>query len=448
VGRRSRIWILVSVVVALVGLGACGSDGGQALAPIPGEGIVAPPRRPVIVDPLPNGWSVREVKDGQALPTGAPTGLQTLYLGPGSTLEHGPALAIASLGTEFGEGLCSRDPQDSDVRFDPKSAYGFRYEEGNLISFEGERFAGSEEWGFVLGRDLDEATVRRAAKGAEFTTDAPARIASRALPPGFEQHARAPVVPNAAFGEVIELSGPDDTWLQVGAFDGDEASNALARFWGATISDTTCDDGYSRATAGVDETNVLLRGTAPKSVVQQVIAALRPTDAEGLDAFARSVASAPASSFISGCVGADPVIDGTRDRVRWIIGIQRRPDGGGMTCTAFVVDGHPEGSIASSTATGDAAPSSNGVQVLANGAGGLSVGSGQIVAGTVPSSARRVVITDGHDTTEATLVTAQGLHWFGGMLLSPTNAAPGIASLTVTAYDAAGTEIGRYRSPG
>jgi hypothetical protein len=448
VGRSGAAPIAIGLAIALVGLGACGSDGGRARAPIPGEGTIAMPRRPVIVDPLPSGWSVREVKTSPALPTE----MQTVYLAPGSTLEHGPALAIAALGTEFGEGLCSREPEDSDVRFDPRSAYGFRYHDGNLISFDGERFAGSEEWGFVLGRDLDEPTVRRAAKAARFPVDAPAHILASGLPPGFQQHARAPVVPNAAFGQVIELTAADgggDGWLQIGTYDGDAASDALARFWGATIAEMTCDEGYSRSTASVGETNVLLRGTAPRSVVDRVIAALQPTDEEGLAAFAGSVAAAPASSFISGCDGADPVIDGTRDRVRWIIGIQRRADGGGLMCQAFVVDGHPEGVLASSVASGGAAPDPDRVNVLANGAGGLSVGSGQVIAGTVPLAARRVVITDGHDTTDATLVETEatpGVRWFAGMLLSPSNVAPGIASLTVTAFDAAGAEIGRYRT--
>jgi hypothetical protein len=31
--------------------------------------------------------------------------------------------------------------------------------------------------------------------------------------------------------------------------------------------------------------------------------------------------------------------------------------------------------------------------------------------------------------------------------MSPSGVAPGISSLSVTAYDAAGTEIGRYQSP-
>jgi hypothetical protein len=438
---------VVGLLVALLGLAACGSDDGRSVAPIRGDGTIAMPRRPVVVDPLPAGWSVREVKRSPQLPTA----MQTVYLGPDSTLEHGTAIAIAALGVEFGEGLCSRDPQDSEVRFDPKSAYtAFRFEDGNLISFEGERDADSEASGMVLGRDLDEPTLRRVAQAADFATDTP-RIPEGALPDGFEQYVRAPVMPNAAFGQVIELTGPGgggDGWLEVGAYDGDAASHAVARFWGDTVVRAKCDDNYSRAFATVDGTNVLLRGTAPKPVMDQIAANLRSTDAAGLAAFSGSVADAPPTSFLSGCQNADPVIDGTRDGVRWIVGVDRRSGSSQLFCTAYVVDGHPEGVV---TSSGGAAPASGGVNLLVNGGATLSVGGAQIVGGTVPRSTRRVVITDGHDTTDAVLVDvdpAPAPRWFAGMLHSSSSVAPGISSLTVIAYDAAGTEIGRSPSTG
>jgi hypothetical protein len=447
VGGSGRVGIVVAAVVALLGLGACGSDGGRALAPIPSEGTIAMPTRPVIVDPLPEGWSVREVKSSPQLPIA----MQTVYLGPDSTLQHGPAIAIAALGVEFGEGLCSRDPQDSEVRFDPKSSYtAFRFEDGNLISFEGERDTDSEERGTVLGRDLDEPTLRRVAQAADFATDTP-RIPEGALPDGFEQYVRAPVMPNAAFGQVIELTGPgggDDGWLEVGAYDGDAASDALARFWGETVVRAKCDD-FARVFTTVDGTNVLLRGTAPKAAMEQVAAKLRTTDAAGLAKFSGSVADAPPTSFLSGCQDADPVIDGTRDGVRWIVGVDRTSGSSQLFCTAYVVNGHPEGSVASSS--GGPATGSGDVTVLVNGGGTLSVGAAQLVGGTVPRATKRVVITDGQDTTDATLVDpdpAPAPRWYAGMLRSASAVAPGISTLTVVAYDAAGTEIGRYQSPG
>jgi hypothetical protein len=447
VGGSGRVVLamVMAVAVGVVGLGACGSDDGRALAPIPGKGTVAMPRRPVIVDPLPAGWSVREVKTSNALPTE----MQTVYLGPGSTLEHGPALAIAALGTEFGEGLCAPGHESTDVRFDPKAHPALRYEGRNLISFNGERIAGSELWGFVLGRDLDEETVQRGAKGAEFPADGPARIAASALPAGFEQFARAPVTPNAAFGQVIELTGPDgQSFVEIGAYDGDAASDAVARFWADTVVRGRCDDRYSRSYATVDGTNVLMRGTAPTSIVQRITAALRSSDPAGLAKFSGSVAGAPASSFLSGCQDADPVIDGTRDGVRWIVGVDRTSGSSRLFCTAYVVNGHPESGVTSSSA--GPVTASGPVAVLVSGGGTLSVGGVQLVGGTVPRSTSRVVITDGHDSTEATLVDTEstpGLRWFGGMLLSASKVAPGISSLTVTAYDASGTEIGRSQSP-
>jgi hypothetical protein len=372
-----------------------------------------------------------------------------VYLPPGSTLEHGPALAIAALGTEFGEGLCSRDPEDTDVRFDPESAYtASRYEDGNLISFHGERIADSELLGFVLGRDLDAATVHRAARAADFA-EASARLPRSALPDGFEQYVRAPVTPNAAFGQVIELSGPDgQSFIAIGAYDGDSASDALAQFWGHTVVRAKCEN-YSRTFTTVDGTNVIVQGTAPRSVLDQVATNLETTDAAGLAKFSGRVTDAPPQSFLSGCQNADPVIEGTRDGVRWIVGVDRSSGSSQLFCTAYVVNGHPEGSVASSS--GGPAIGSGDVTVLVNGGGTLSVGAAQVVGGTVPRTTERVVITDGQDTTDATLVDpdpAPAPRWYAGMLRSASAVAPGISTLTVVAYDAAGSEVGRYQSPG
>jgi hypothetical protein len=437
---------LVVGVVALVGLVACGDDGGRARTPIPGDGTVAMPRRPVIVDPLPAGWSVREVKSSPQLPTE----MQTVYVGPDSTLEAGPAIAVAALGTEFGEGLCPRNGEPTDVRFAPKAAStANRYHFRNLISFEGERDTGSEEYGMVLGRDLDEPTVRRAALGAAFRPDAPASISPGALPDGFEQFVRAPVVPNAAFGEVIELTGPDgQSFVEIGAYDGDSASDALSRFWAATVVPATCPDITStHAFKTVDGTNVYLRASVRQSIVDEIAADLRSSDAAGLAKFSGPVADAPPTSFLSGCRHADPVIDGTRDGVRWIVAVDRSSGSSPSFCTAYVVNGHPEGVV---TSSGARATASSGVTILVNGGGTLSVGSAQIVGGTAPSATKRVVITDGHDTIDAVVVGADPApapRWFAGMLRSPSAAAPGISPLTVIAYDAAGTEISRSQSP-
>ena len=262
------------MMVALVGLGACGEDGGRSLAPIVGDGTVAVPRQPIIVDPLPTGWSVREVKNSPQLPTE----MQTVYLGAGSTLEDGPAIAVAALGVEFGEGLCAPEPvqlEPTDVRFDPESAYtAYRYENGKLISFEGERDAGSEEWGFVLGRDLDEPTLRRVAKAADFATDTP-RIPQLRSPRWLRAVRPVAGHPQRRVRPGHRATGPGgggNGWLEIGAYDGDAASDAVARFWGDTVVRAKCDDNYRRASATVDGTNVLLLGTAPKPVMETVVA--------------------------------------------------------------------------------------------------------------------------------------------------------------------------------
>ena len=70
------------VVLGVVIAAACSQDDGRAaVAPISGTGTVSAPARPVIVDPLPAGWSVEsaEIRDYGSGP------MQSLYLAPGST---------------------------------------------------------------------------------------------------------------------------------------------------------------------------------------------------------------------------------------------------------------------------------------------------------------------------------------------------------------------------
>ena len=322
-----------AVLVALVGLGACGSDGGAALAPIPGDGTIAMPRRPVIVDPLPAGWSVRggvrrrpaPDRDADGVPRGraAPWRTARRSQSPRSASSSAKACALPSRSSS----------RPTDVRFHPNSAYtcASAISFDKLISFEGERDASSEEWGFVLGRDLDEPTAATSGEGGRLpATDTPGRSPQSALPDGFQQYRPSAGHPQCRrSAELIELTGRRRGWygwLQIGAYDGDAASDALARFWGDTVVRATCSDITSTPCVRHRRRDERPTCAAPHRGPSwtRVAAGIRSTDAAGLARFSGSVADAPPTSFLSGCQDADPVIDGTRDRVRWIVGFDRQ----------------------------------------------------------------------------------------------------------------------------
>jgi hypothetical protein len=90
--------IVVAVFVAAVS--ACTGTPASS-RPSAVEGTVTTPRRPIIVDPLPKGWSVHEVQE--LLPDFAP---HTLYLPAASTPEQGPALAVGEVFDDGGYALC------------------------------------------------------------------------------------------------------------------------------------------------------------------------------------------------------------------------------------------------------------------------------------------------------------------------------------------------------
>ncbi len=90
--------IVIGTLVAL----ATGCGGSDGTTPVHAVGVVSVPRAPLIVQPLPKGWSVREVQRPGLLPDS----MQTLYLPPGSTVDHGPALAVGSYGQDEGYTLC------------------------------------------------------------------------------------------------------------------------------------------------------------------------------------------------------------------------------------------------------------------------------------------------------------------------------------------------------
>lgn len=142
---------------------------------------------------------------------------------------------------------------------------------------------------------------------------------------------------------------------------------------------------------------------------------------------------------------------GTKDDVRWVLGMSEGSNGLAWGCTAFVVGGtvQPGGSGGGGPAF--EYPGTYNIKVLGGMLAGLPDGrSLGVTGGTVSNAATRVVISDGNGaSTDATLVNGgsdPARHYFAGMLIAPAmnNAA---MRVTIVAYDAAGHEVGRFSPP-
>ena len=148
-GRGQR-WAGLLAVALLVAAG-CGSGDPRAAKtsdPVAEPGVVSEPGRLVIVDPLPEGWSVKEAER----PDYVPTALHTLYLPPGSTPEEGPALAVGEFGSDNGVLLCGDNSTEIPADGSPG---GSMYSErsGALVSVQ--RSVHDEMTRYVLRPRLD-----------------------------------------------------------------------------------------------------------------------------------------------------------------------------------------------------------------------------------------------------------------------------------------------------
>lgn len=438
------------MILAVVIAAACGEDDSPAtVAPIAATGTVSAPDRPIIVDPLPEGWSVEsaEMRDYGTGP------MQSLYLAPGSTPTRGPALVVGQYQQESGYTTCERG-RPSDVVLDgPAPASTLLTRSGSLTTIQGE--INTDEPGYVFGRDLTDNQVITAAHAAHFAgqipEDPPATIGTRGLPDGFRKVATAPVVPNVttpASGQMVRLTNADGTQdVSIVAYDGDRASDLLTQFWNATISKTPC--GYrNRATAlTIGDTEVLVGGHTSTETLDQIVANLTATDQSGFEAFRAKIGEVPAAALLP-CLNVEPgpdvILEGTEENVRWLIGLAPVGDHG-FTCTEYVVDGERWGGGGSGFGPGAMqGPGSHDIEVLA---GDSQIRDGQVlttIGGTVPLNATRVEVSTGTGpTTEAKLVTKgdPAKQYFGAFLRQSGSFPPGA---TIVAYDAAGEEVGRH----
>jgi hypothetical protein len=435
-------WAVLGLVVA----GAACTGDSRLVEPAPAStsGTVRAPAQPVIVRPLPAGWSV---KDAQRAEEG-PVYQQSLYLAPGSSADRGPALAVGQHDQDMGSGLCT-SPVGIPVFNGPTHTVVRRT--GDLIEIGWE--IDTDQPGYVLGRGLTEAQVVAAARAANITRTS-ATIGADGLPPKFRRVATAPVVPNALLGERITLvrdDGEHSVWI--GAYDTSGAAKTLARFWRATVNDRNCRWQYVRRTAvDVGDTTVYVEGGTSRRIVREVASNLVKTDEKGWAAFRKQRDVLPARGLLNGCAASrrGVILEGTERDLRWVVAMDTSD--GVDTCTVIAQDGQPVGGSSMGSGTGSlAGPGTSGITVLANGVSMTGAGSLQVVGGTVPAATTKVVIRDGTGaSTAAQLLTIgdqEQDQYFAG-LLRATSSSPAALQVTVIAYGPGNEELGRFNPPG
>jgi hypothetical protein len=436
-------------VLALVALSAgCGSGDspGQAESdPIPEPGVLAEPSRPVIVDPLPDGWAVVEAERPEYLPTA----LHTLYLPPGSTPEQGPALAVGEFTYDNGELLCGVDATEIPGA-GPLGRLGYLQRSGALLSVS--RAVHDEMTSYVFGRDLTEEQMLTAARAALFPDAGNPEIPPAGLPPNFRRFAAAPVVPNGTYGEVIELRRAEDRkFVRISAYDGDAAADVLTRFWNATVVNQECSEWHDpKLHRLVDGTDVFLASNTSSDVLDGVAAGLTTTDQAGFDAFRAQVGNLSGAALLGGCEGEGPdagvIVDGSDRGVRWALALSIGEFE--SYCYSFIIDGKIEpGGGGGSAGPMVSGPGTYGIEMLGGAGSDFGELAVALLGGTVPASATRVVMSDRSGaTTEAELVTGgedPSRQYFAGLLHTQRLG----SGVTVVAYDKRGQEVGRFVSP-
>jgi len=223
---------------------------------------------------------------------------------------------------------------------------------------------GPSDWiGYVVGRGVSKGDLVAAARGADFL-GTPPTIATASLPHGF-----VPVVagspgdgPVSWQGQQIELVA-DDILVRVSVVRADPRLATLWGFWAVgdgagsregragpmpgtiigrgAYGEVWAENGNVVGVIGADY-GALARGPeAARTVVEQVVAALRTGTTEELGRLEDLVLAPPTAEQIS-CPAGSEVLTGRRGAVRWAYAATSRPGGQGFTqcsATANPVDG-------------------------------------------------------------------------------------------------------------
>jgi hypothetical protein len=242
-------------------------------------GIVSAPRRPIIVDPLPAGWRVQDVRVDD-LSTVGPA--HTLYMRPGATPDSGPAIAVGHVNDDGGYALCSSAPANIEVN---------RIGDRAMVWTGGPNYDSN---GFVLGRDVTDKQILAVGYDTRVVNEGQITVSLDALPQGFEKVVGVWMPPNNLLGEIITLVNEDRYAVRIGAYDPNPPARLLSRFWDATVADQRCaDDASTQVNRWLGETHVTIESDAPAADVRMISRRLRRTDAAGFEAFRSTVQPEP-----------------------------------------------------------------------------------------------------------------------------------------------------------
>jgi hypothetical protein len=247
-----------------------------------------------------------------------------------------------------------------------------------------------------------------------------------------------------------------DEWVDLAAYDANEAAGYLARFWTRTLGDQTCEFGPGHVLRrSFGDTQVTLAGYTSGRAVDAVADRLVSVNAERYRAFQEQVREQAPGALLWSCrtVRRDVVVTGSDGDLRYAMSFPTGPTHrrlGAFPCAAFTLGVETYDNVGFGYAgPTDSAPT--GIEVLNVGSTEFIDGETNIslVGGTVPAGTSRVVIEHGPMRANGAVgeaAHAGGRHYFAG----PVPRQPGLIALspfTITAFDLDGRELAHWTSP-
>ncbi len=464
--RQCLRCVVLSVVLALA---AC-STATQASTPLGDHGpnrpaaggdplIVDTDRlaAPVVVDPMPAGFSVLQSRYNPP-DSGYPPSRATLYGDPAlaDTLD-GPVLLV---GSSSGSAVMGGPPRGTpgERRLDLGGKEGWLVHVGDR-TWVGVDPDGQDYVEFVVARGVRDEDVIRAAETADFGADT-ATVAVDAVPPGLQ-----PLIagsprdgPYSGIGEFIRFDS-DSATVYVSAVRADPRLAALWGFWADDPSGTlvrgqpgsvgTMDGiglgqdarGHVWAEGGMVLSVIAYGGD--EELLDQVVGSLRVGTTAEFEAMRLGPVTQEPSAEDAGCPPGTPLVSAREGDLRWVFGlgaIPGYPDAGLSSCMALIstelfpnsgsgsFELRPLGQVSGSTfGFGGVAPAPEGT----------------IVGGVAPPGTARVSITGpGAVTRDAVLLPdgpRPGERIFGQFF---PGSQPAGDRFVVTAFDGTGAAIG------
>ena len=340
--------------------------------------------------------------------------------------------------------LCARGRtlEDPGPAFSGKSAIT---RTGHVIAIEGE--VRTDEPGYVVGRDVSEAVVRRAARGFRVGPGRSSHIEADAIPDGFRRRASAPIVPLSTFNpgryESIALDARSTAAVMTSHLD--SQSRQVWDFFRSTLGQQHCEFATPTLTeVGPNVAAVAITGPGGRSrpAAQVVVRVLRIGTAAGVAADTAQAAHPSVSTVAADCAGSFPsTLGGTRENFAWVIAFD--PATPGLTCTAARQGARRLGVVTGGGTFAATSTPAGTVELIDR----VELDGVGILAGRVEASVGRVTVASANTAAvdaELRQVTQDSTHRYW-VLFSPSS--PPVGPIAVTAYGSDGTPVATLRSP-